>query len=191
MFENIIVSVAVTLLAGFPLSIYAGIIVTRYFSFSMAIDNARSIILRLDQDWNYRYLTRSIDDPSSPSGTRTVFISDSISSNKVSWELMLVSLQLKELGHWRAATALDAIWMELDALRDEFLSVSTFVADKHEKNITEYIADWHRTLSKQNPNFWHIIRPWPCARYEHMSSVSVDEVTGDWNEIEPERKKDS
>lgn len=187
MLENILVSVAVSFACGLPLSAYASIIVVRYFAFTSAIDQARTIVLKLDQEWQYRYLNQSVPDPNSPSGERTVYMSNAIASNGVSWELTLVGLQLKELGHWEAATAVDSIWMELDQLREGFLAVSTFVPDQHKKDITEFIADWHRTLSRQRPNYWHILRPWSRRRYEHMSCIETDE-SGAWKEKEPDRK---
>lgn len=54
-------------------------------------------------------------------------------------------------------------------------------------SLTDYIADWHRTLSRQNPAWWRICKPWPNKRYQHLSSVEVDESTGEWRETNPSR----
>jgi len=188
--ENIFISAVTSLVIGFGASIYAGVIVVRYASFDAAINRARSVILNLDQQWQYRYLTRAIPDPGSPSGRRTVFMSRDIASNTASWQLTQIGLDLKELGHWTAAQTVDRIWLELDGLREEFVSKPHLDIDGSERNITEYIADWHRALSREKPSLWHIFRPWSRRRYEHMSCVSVDESTGDWREVEPERDAD-
>ena len=191
MLENVIISAVTSLVVGFAASVYAGAIVARYMWFDAALDRARTIILNLDQQWQYRFLSRAIPDPESPSGRRTVFMSRDIASNTASWQLTQVGLDLKELGHWGAAQAVDGIWNELDALRSDFLSKSHLLIDGSEQSITEYIADWHRTLSRQQPSLWHILRPWSRKRYEHMSCVTVNEQTGDWREVEPERNQHS
>jgi hypothetical protein len=187
MLESIVIPAAISLLVGFASSVYAGIIVVRYASFDAALNRARVVILNLDQQWQYRYLSRAIPDPESPSGRRTVFMSRDVASNTASCQLTQIGLDLKELGHWKAAQAVDSIWIELGALREQFLSKSHLVIDGSEQSITEYIADWHRTISRQRPSLWHILRPWSRKRYEHMSCVSVDECTGGWHEIEPSR----
>ena len=114
-------------------------------------------------------------------------MSRDIASNAASWQLTQAGLEFKELGHWTAAQAVDGIWIELDALREDFLSKSHLLIDGSEQSITQYIASWRRTLSRQRPSLWHIFRPWPRKRYEHMSCVSVDESTGDWCEVVPPR----
>jgi hypothetical protein len=187
MLETIIISAVTSLVLGFTASIYAGVIVARYAAFEAALNRARSIILNLDQQWQYRFLSGAIPDPDSPSGRRTVFMSRDIASNTASWQLTQVGLELKELGHWNAGQTVDGIWIELDALREDFLSKSQLLIDGSEESITEYVAAWHRTLSRQKPNLWHILRPWSRRRYEHMSCVSVDKMTGDWREVEPAR----
>lgn len=191
MTEGILISAAISLAVGFAFSVYAGAIVARYMWFDAALNRARAIILNLDQQWQYRFLSRAISDPESPSGRRTVFMSRDIASNTASWQLTQVGLDLKELGHWNAAQAVDGIWNELDALRQDFLSKSHLLIESSEQSITEYIADWHRTLSRQRPSLWHVLRPWLRRRYEHMSCVSVDETTGDWNEVVPDRDDSS
>lgn len=185
--QSILVSSLISLIVGMASSVYAGAIVARYMWFDAAINRARSIILNLDQQWQYRYLSRAIPDPESPSGRRTVFMSRDIASNAASWQLTQVGLDLKELGHWNVASVVDGIWNELDILRDDFLSKPHLLIEGSEQDITPFIADWHRTLSRQKPNLWHILRPWSRKRYEHMSCVSVDETTGDWREDEPLR----
>lgn len=187
MLENIVISAVTSLILGFASSVYAGAIVARYMWFDAALNRARSIILNLDQQWQYRFLSRAITDPESPSGRRTVFMSRDIASNTASWQLTQVGLDLKELGHWTAAQAVDGIWNELDALRADFLSKSHLLIEGSEQSITEYIADWHRTLSRQKPSLWHILRPWSRRRYENMSCVTVNEESGTWREVEPER----
>jgi hypothetical protein len=191
MLENVIISAVTSLIVGFAASVYAGAIVARYMWFDAALNRARAIILNLDQQWQYRFLSRAIPDPESPSGRRTVFMSRDIASNTASWQLTQVGLDLKELGHWGAAQAVDGIWNELDALRSDFLSKSHLLIGGSEQSITEYIADWHRTLSRQRPSLWHILRPWSRKRYEHISCVTVNEQTGDWHEVEPERDQQS
>jgi len=188
--ENITISAVTSLIFGFAASAYAGVIVARYMWFDAAINRARTIILNLDQQWQYRFLSRAIPDPESPSGRRTVFMSRDIASNTASWQLTQVGLDLKELGHWGAAQAVDGIWNELDELRQDFLSKSHLLIEGSEQSITEYIADWHQTLSRQRPSVWHILRPWSRKRYEHMSCVAVDEDSGNWREVEPERRSD-
>jgi hypothetical protein len=181
-------AIIISTIIGFASSAYAGVIVSRYAAFEAALNRARTVILNLDQQWQYRFLTRAIPDPESPSGQRSVFISRDIASNAASWQLTQVGLELKELGHWTAAQAVDHVWLELDALRQDFLSKSHFLIEGSEQSITEYIADWHRTLSGQRPSLWHIFRPYARKRYEHMSCVSVDESTGAWQEVVPARR---
>jgi len=184
MLESILISAGTSLVFGFAASVYAGVIVARYAAFEAALNRARTIILNLDQQWQYRFLSRAIPDPDSPSGRRTVFMSRDVASNTASWQLTQTGLELKELGHWSAAQAIDGIWIQLDALRNEFLSKSHLLIDGSEQSITEYVADWYRTLSRQKPSQWHILRPWFRRRYEHMPCVSVDEATGSWHEVE-------
>lgn len=190
MLENIIVSIAVTLIVGLPLSIYAGVIVARYAAFEAVLNQARSLILNLEQSWKFRYLDRPITDPNTPSGHRTVFMSKDVSSNSISWQLTQIGLQMQELGHWNAAKAIDTIWMELEVLQQNFLSESKLTVKGAEQNILEYIADWHRTLSRQKPDFWRIIKLWPNKRYQHLSCISVNETTGEWGEVKPDRKSE-
>jgi hypothetical protein len=186
--ENILISALVTLAVGFPLSAYAGVIVARYWAFEMALNQARSMILNLQQAWEYRYLEKAIPDPESSTGRRTVFMSKDVSSDSTSWQLMQIGLQLKEGGHWKAAQAIDAVALEMDELRDSFVSQSRLTVGGAEREINEYIADWHRTLSAQKPALWRIVKPWPNKRYQHLSCVSVNETTGEWHEVEPERR---
>lgn len=191
LFENILVSAAITLLIGFPLSIYAGVIVIRFASFDGILNQARTLLLNLDHDWEYRHLESPIPDPTSPTGMRSVFMSDVISSNHSSWQLTQLGLALKELGHWKAAKVLDTVWLEMDALRDGFIEKAETTNEDLQACVLEYIADWHRSLSSGTPSWWCIIKPWPMKRYQHLSSVEVDEETGEWREIEPTRKKDA
>ena len=189
MLENIIVSIAVTLLIGFPLSAYSGIIVARYASFDSILNQARAVILNLEQTWEYRPLKESIPDTASPTGRRTVFMSDGVSSNSITWKLTQHGLALKELGHWKAAQALDGVWLELDHIRESFVDAVQASPSGGEIDLIDYIADWHRTLSSQKPDWWRIFRPYPNARYQHLSSIEVDESTGDWKETEPIRNQ--
>ena len=182
-----LVTIIISAIIGFASSAYAGVIVARYLAFESALNRARTVILNLDQQWQYRFLARAIPDPESPSGRRSVFMSRDVASNTASWQLTQAGLELKELGHWTAAQAVDSIWLELDALRQDFLSKSHLLIDGSEQSITQYIADWHRTLSSQQPSLWHIFRPYSRRRYEHMSCVSVDESTGAWQEVVPSR----
>src|SRR5918996_1360059 len=99
MVENIIISAAITLLVGFPLSAYAGVIVARYWAFETALNQARALILDLQQSWEYRYLDKAVPDAENSTGRRTVFMSKDVSSNGMSWQLMQIGLQLKEGGH--------------------------------------------------------------------------------------------
>ena len=118
---------------------------------------------------------------------RTVFTSKDASSNTLSWQLTQIGLQMKELGHWKAAQAIDAVWLELDGLREDFLSKSRLALQPAEKDILGYVTDWHRSLSCQKPNLWRVVQPWPNKRYQHLSCVSVNETIGEWHEVEPER----
>jgi hypothetical protein len=191
MIENFIISAITGLVFGFAASVYSSVIVVRYAAFETVLNRARTIILNLDQQWQYRFLSRAIPDPDSPSGRRTVFMSRDVASNTASWQLTQVGLELKEQGHWNAAHAVDAIWLELDKLREEFLSKSHFLIDGSEQSITEYVAEWHRTLSRQKPSRGRIFSLWFRRRYEHMSCVSIDELTGMWREVEPTRDEES
>src|ERR1700730_11439416 len=141
MLDSIVISALISLLVGFASSVYAGIIVVRYASFDATLNRARAVILNLDQQWQYRYLSRAIPDAESPSGRRTVFMSRDVASNTASWQLTQIGLDLKELGHWSAAQAIDSIWIEIGALREDFLSKSHLLIDGSEQSITEYVAD--------------------------------------------------
>jgi hypothetical protein len=187
-FENIVVSAAVTLVLGLPLSTYAGVIVARFAAFEAVLNQARSLILNLEHSWEFRYLGRPIPDPESASGRRTIFTSKDVSNNTRSWQLTQLGLQMKELGHWDAAQAIDAVWLELDGLREDFLSKSKLAPKGAEKDILEYVADWHRSLSRQRPDLWRILKPWPNKRDPNLSCVSVT-ATGEWHEVEPAREK--
>jgi len=189
MIENILISALVTLAIGFPLSIYAGVIVARYVNFDSAINQARSLILNLEQEWEYKYLDKTVPDPESPSGKRTVYMSKAVASNSASWQMTQVGLLLKELGHWQAGGEMDRIGMEIDGLRDEFLGKVKFAVDGGSVEVLEYIADWHRRISALNPSLWRIIKPWPNPKYKNLSCVSFNEATGEWHEVEPENKK--
>lgn len=189
MIENILISALVTLAIGFPLSIYAGVIVARYVNFDSAINQARSLILNLEQEWEYKYLDKTVPDPESPSGKRTIFMSKAVASNSASWQLTQVGLLLKELGHWQAGGEMDRIGMEIDGLRDEFLGKAKLAMSGASVEVLEYIADWHRRISALKPSFWRIIKPWPNPKYKNLSCVSVNEATGEWHEVEPEKQK--
>jgi len=189
MIENIAVSVIVTLMIGFPLSIYAGVIVARYISYDMAVNDARSLILDLEQEWEFRYLDRAIPDPESPSGKRTVFMSRALAANSTAWRLTQVGLVLKELGHWKAALELDRIGMEMDELRSEVLGKAQLQIEGDSVGVLEYIADWHRRISGHKPHWWSIVKPWPHRKYKGLSCVQVDELTGQWHEVEAKQKK--
>lgn len=187
--ENVVVSAVITLCLGLPLSVYAGVIVARYIAFDGVLDNARSIILGLEQEWEYRCLPKGIPDPDSPTGTRTVFMSKVLSGNHVSWLLMQIGLRMKELWHWRCAQEIDEIALEVDSLRDDFVRQAQLAPDGASKEVQEHIADWHRRLSSQRPNLWSIIKPWPIPRYKGLSCISVDEATGDWSEVRPPKSE--
>ena len=189
MLEYFFISLLVTFIVGFPLSGYAGVIVIRYASFDSALNQARTLILNMEQVWQYRYLDKSIPDTESPTGRRTVYFSKAIASNTVSWQLTQIGLAMKELGHWSAAQAIDGVWLELDELRASFVEKAKLLVADWDFELTAYIADWHRQLSCQRPNWWCICKPWPNKRYQHMSSIDVDESTGEWREIQPARCK--
>ena len=189
MIENIVISAFVTFAIGFPLSIYAGVIVARYVNFDSAINQARSLILNLEQEWEYRYLDKTVSNPESPSGKRTVFMSEALASNSASWQLTQVGLLLKELGHWEAGIEMDRIAMEIDELRGEFLDKAKFAVAGSSVGVLEYIADWHRRISALTPSLWRIIKPWSNPKYKSLSCVSVNEATGEWHEVEPEKRK--
>lgn len=189
MIENIAISVIVTLAIGFPLSIYAGVIVARYISYDMAVNDARSLILDLEQEWEFRYLDKPIPDPESPSGKRTVFMSHALAANSTSWRLTQVGLVLKELGHWKPAIELDRIGMEMDELRNEILEKAQLQVEGDSVGVLEYIADWHRRISAHSPYWWSIVKPWPHSKYKSLSCIHVDEARGEWHEIEAKRKK--
>lgn len=191
MLENIIISIAVTFVMGFPLSVYAGVIVARYWAFETALNQARSIIFTLEQIWEYRYLDVAVPDPDSSTGRRTVFVSKDISRNDTMWQLLLIGLQLKEGGHWEAAKEVDAVALQIEEMRKRFISECQFAVNGGEKEITEYIADWHRKLSSKGPALWLIFKPWPNKRYQNLSCVSVDETTGEWHELEPVKDRKS
>jgi hypothetical protein len=181
------ISAVVSFVVGLPLSIYASVIVCRYITFETTLREARRIVLNLQQEWEYSWLADPIPDPESPSGRRTVFMSRDVASNRASWQLTQTGLDMKEQGHWAAAQAIDAVWRELDQIQAKFLSEAPLRAGRNASSVTEYIADWHRRLSRQRPSFWSILKPLPNPRYKHMSCVIVDEQTGDWREVEPQR----
>ncbi|MBU1692717.1 MAG: hypothetical protein KKC51_02015 [Verrucomicrobia bacterium] len=187
--ENIVISALVTIGIGFPLSFYAGVIVARYMSFDAALNAARSLILNLEQEWRFRYLNGKIPDPDSPTGKRSVFMSKVLSGNHLSWQLMQIGLQMKELGHWKAAQELDRISFEIDDLRDEFLEKAQLKAEGETVGVVEYIADWHRRISGAKPSTWRILKPWPNKRYTSLSCVSINEATGEWHEVGPPKRK--
>jgi hypothetical protein len=187
---EILKDILINLLVAAPLSIYTGVIVSRYYLFVGSLNEARRLVLNLERTWEYKYLDQTISDPQSPSGKRTVFMSNCVANNAIDWQLMQVGLQLKEQGHWNAAAVVDNISNEIEGLRNELLSVAKLKVDGHAIEITEYIADWHRRLSRQRSNSWRIFKPWPNKRYQHMSCVSVNEKTGDWQEVKPERKEE-
>lgn len=187
MLENILVSLAVTFLAGFPLSIYAGVIVARYYAFESAVNRARTLILNMDQEWVFNYLPEKIPDVNSPTGQRSVYTSDALANNDLFWQLMQVGLELKEQGHWPPAQIIDQVAGEIDGLREEIVAKAEFAISGTTFEATAHIADWHRRLSKIRPVTWLMLKPWPNKRYEYMSCVSVNEQTGDWQEEEPEK----
>jgi hypothetical protein len=185
---DILKDILINLFVAAPLSIYTGVIVSRYYLFVGSLNEARRLVLNLEQTWEYKYLDQTIPDPQSPSGKRTVFMSNCVANNSMDWQLMQVGLQLKEQGHWNAAAVVDNISNEIEGLRNELLSVAKLKIDGHAIGITEYIADWHRRLSRQRPNSWRVFKPWPNKRYLHMSCISVDERSGNWQEVKPEHK---
>ncbi len=187
---EILRDILINLFVAAPLSIYTGIIVSRYYLFVGSLNEARRLVLNLEQTWEYRYLEQTIPDPQTPSGKRTVFMSKCVANNDIDWQLTQVGLQLKEQGHWNAAMVVDNISNEIGSLRGEFLSIAKLKITGHSIGVTEYIADWHREISRQRPNSWRIFKPWPNKRYLHMSCISVDEKTGDWQEVNPERKEE-
>ncbi|GEM_PF-1503138 len=189
MVENVVISVIITFGVGFPLSIYAGVIVARYLSYDIAVNEARAIILNLEQEWEFRYLDKAIPDTDSPSGKRTVFMSKALSTNNISWKLTQTGLVLKELGHWKPALELDRISMEMEQLRSEILEEAQNRAEGDSIGILEYIADWHRRVSSHSPYWWSIIKPISHKKYKSLSCVEVDEETGEWKEVEAKRKK--
>ena len=190
MLENTLIAALITLLIGFPLSAYASVIVIRYAAFEAALNQARALILNLEPVCQYRYFEKSVPDPESLTGRRTVYMSKGISSNSVSWQLAQIGLTIKELGHWPAAQAIDAVWIELDLMRSDFVKKAKLLVTDWDFSLTEYIAEWHRKLSQQRPSWWRIFKPWPNRRYQHMSSIEVDESTGEWRETGPIRKEE-
>ena len=186
MIENILVSLAVTFLAGFPLSVYAGIVVSRYYIFEESVNRARSIILDMETEWTYAPLPQRIPDPSSETGMCSIYISKELSSNSIFWRLIQIGLDLKEQGHWKAASALDRVALELDGIREDVVERGVSTGESTSFDVTVHVADWHRRLSRVKPKLWLIFKPWPGKRYEKMSCVSVDEYTGEWSEEEPE-----
>src|ERR1035437_2396613 len=185
---NILKDILINFFVAAQLSIYTGVIVSRYYMFVGSLNESRRLVLNLEKTWKYKYLNKAITDPESPSGKRTVFMSKCVASNDIDWQLMQVGLQLKEQGHWKAAAAIDNVSIEIEGLRNEFLSAAKLKGEGHAIGITEYIADWHRRLSRQKANSWRIFQPWPNKRYQHMSCVSVDEATRTWQEVKPEGK---
>jgi len=171
------------------MSIYTGVIVARYMSFDAAVNRARSIIFNLEQTWEYRYLERKVPDVDSPTGQRSVFMSQAVSDNRITWALTEIGLELKEMGHWTAAKELDLIWMEIDALRDDFIEKAQLAVDGASLDVLENIADWHRRISSLEPSTWQIVMPWRHMRYKYLSCVHVNEVTGEWHQVEAEQPK--
>jgi hypothetical protein len=108
---------SVTLIAGFPLSIYAGVIVARYYAFETSVNRARSIILNMEHEWIYARLPKKIPDASSPSGMRSIYTSVALSGNDIFWQLLQIGLEPKEQGHWPAAHVIDEVAMEIDQIR--------------------------------------------------------------------------
>jgi hypothetical protein len=187
---EILKDILINLFVATPLSIYTGVIVSRYYLFVGSLNEARRLVLNLEQTWEYKYLDKTISDPQCPSGKRTVFMSKCVANNDIDWQLTQVGLQFKEQGHWKVAAVVDNVSIEIEGLRNELLSVAKLKIDGHSIGIAEYIAEWHRRLSQQIPNSWRIFKPWPNKRYQHMSCISVNEKTGDWQEVNPERKEE-
>lgn len=185
--ENITISLIIALLAGFPLSVYAGVIVARYYAFENALNQARSIILNLEQEWVFAHLSKKVQDPNEPTGERSIYASKELSSNTVFWQLMQVGLVLKEQGHWSAASVVDEIAMEIDGIREVIIERAEFAINETTFEATAHIADWHRKLSKAHVTTWILFKPYPNKRYRHMSCVSINEETGEWCEEEPEK----
>ncbi len=79
--------------------------------------------------------------------------------------------------------------MEIDELRGEFLDKAKFAVAGSSVGVLEYIADWHRRISALTPSLWRIIKPWSNPKYKSLSCVSVNEATGEWHEVEPEKRK--
>ena len=188
MLENVVASFVVTLLVGLPLSIYAGVIVARYCAFDATLNRARTLILNVEREWVYARLPERVDDPTSPTGKRSVHFSDALSGNRLQWQLMQIGLDLKEQQQWPSATIVDQVAEELEALRVEVVEKATLATTGIVFDATPHIADWHRRLSKVRPVTWVMLKPWPSKRYEHMACISVDETTGGWHEEEPRKK---
>jgi hypothetical protein len=187
--ENILVSALVTVIIGFPLSAYAGIIVARYFRYDEIINSARSLILNLEHEWEYRYLEKKIPDPANPSGETNVFMSKVLASNNASWRLTQINLSLQELGHYKCAMEMEKIGAEIDDLRGEIVAKGAISIDGAAVEVLEYIADWHRRISSMRPSIMKIFRPWPNPKYRAMSCVEVDEATGEIKEVVPKKRR--
>jgi hypothetical protein len=171
------------------MSIYTGVIVARYMSFDAALNRARSVIFNLEQTWEYRYLDQKVPDPGSPTGNRSIFMSRVLSSNSISWLLMEIGLEMKEMGHWTAAKELDRIAIEIDALRDDFIEKAQLTPTGSSLEVLANIADWHRRISGLEPSSWQIVKPWRNTKYKHMSCVEVNEQTGEWHEVDAKQPK--
>ena len=171
------------LILGFVLSIYAGLVVARFMNFDAAVNRARSIIFNLEQIWEYQFLEEKIDDPESPSGKRSLYMSQIVSSNRVSWQLTEIGLILKEYGHWSSALELDRIGEEVEALRLDFIEKAELAGGSLSIGILANLADWHRRVSALSPSFWRIVRPWANKKYKHLSCVEVDDSSGDFTEV--------
>lgn len=171
------------------MSIYTGVIVARYMSFDATINRARSIIFNFEQTWEYRYLDRKVPDVDSPTGQRSVFMSQAVSDNRITWALTEIGLELKEMGHWAAAKEVDRIWMEIDALRDDFIEKAQLAVDGASLEVLENIADWHRRISSLEPSTWQIVMPWRHTRYKYLSCVQVNEATGEWHQVDAKQPK--
>jgi hypothetical protein len=176
-----------SIILGFTLSIYAGVIVARYMAFDDTINRARSIIFHLEQEWKFRYLDNTLTMANKPFDNHSVFMSKVLSNNHISWHLTEIGLKFKELGHWNCGRELDRIGMEIDNLREELIEKAKISPDGLSFNVLGHIADWHRRISSFQPVHWQIMKPWPHKKYKNMSCIQVDEITGEWHEVNVKR----
>jgi hypothetical protein len=116
-------------------------------------------------------------------------MSRAVANNSATWQLLQIGLELKEQGHWAAAGEVDRVAFQIEDLREEVLERAKASAGLFSVSATAHIADWHRQLSRLSPRAWVMLKPWPNARYQNLTCVSVDERTGEWREEEPRKPK--